>query len=137
MESRTVVEVGKAGMGFPESKSRRLPEGRHATIVPAWGGPQATEAPGLPVLVRGSHIEFERPGPARLMVEEDKAIDDALDADQPLFAAGCIGEAFSDLFTTDRTIDHHVADMDTVTCVFLRHRLRQRAKPALDELNAP
>ena len=87
-----------------------------------------------PILVQGPHVELEGPGPTWLFVKKNEAVDDALDADQSVLPAGRVGETLSYLFTADRTIDHHMADMDTVACVLLRHRLRQRAKSGLGRI---
>src|SRR4030095_10489046 len=89
-----------------------------------------------PILVRGSYVELEGPGPTWLLVKKNEAVNDAVDADQPILAASRVRETLSYLFTADRTIDHHVADMDTVACVFLCHRLRQRAKPGLGRIES-
>ena len=71
------------------------------------------------------------------MVEEDKAIDDALDTDQPLFAVGRIGEAFlifsppiAPSTTTWPTWIPSLAYSFAIACANVR-------SPAFDELNAP
>src|ERR1700709_1062743 len=80
-------------------------------------------AAGSPVLLRRPHVEFERPGPARLFVQEDETIDDPGDADQAVLAAGRIGKALPDLLAADRAIHHDMADVNAIGGIFLRHRL--------------
>src|SRR5580658_7368208 len=41
---------------------------------------------GSPALLRRAQVEFEGPGGARLLVQEDEGIDDAVDADQAVLA---------------------------------------------------
>ena len=46
-----------------------------------------------PLLLRGPHVELERPGALGLAIEEGEGIDDAIDVDQAVLAAGRIRES--------------------------------------------
>ena len=68
------------------------------------------------LLVRCSHVELKVDQAAVFVKKTNRRR--CPDADQSILAAGRVRNAFY-LFTADRTIDHHMADMDTVTCIFL------------------